>query len=158
MSENFSELTFDQIDIGLTKEFDVIITQSLVDDFAKISGDYSPIHMNEEFAKLTKFGKKIVHGMLLASLLSRMVGMYLPGKYALYSSQTLEFHNPCFVGDKITVSSIVNDKSESTKIIKIVSKIKNEKIDILLYGEGRIIVRDDRKFWYWNRYFQYKKI
>ena len=103
MSENFSELTFDQIDIGLTKEFDVIITQSLVDDFAKISGDYSPIHMNEEFAKLTKFGKKIVHGMLLASLLSRMVGMYLPGKYALYSSQTLEFHNPCFVGDKITV-------------------------------------------------------
>ena len=103
MSENFSELTFDQIDIGVTKEFDVIITQSLVDDFAKISGDYSPIHMNEEFAKLTKFGKKIVHGMLLASLLSRMVGMYLPGKYALYSSQTLEFHKPCFVGDKITV-------------------------------------------------------
>ena len=143
MSENFSELTFDQIDIGLTKEFDVIITQSLVDDFAKISGDYSPIDMNEEFAKLTKFGKKIVHGMLLASLLSRMVGMYLPGKYALYSSQTLEFHNPCFVGDKITVSSIVNDKSESTKIIKIESKITNEKKDILLYGEGRIIVRDD---------------
>ena len=143
MSEKFSELTFDQIDIGLTKEFDVIITQSLVDDFAKISGDYSPIHMNEEFAKLTKFGKKIVHGMLLASLLSRMVGMYLPGKYALYSSQTLEFHNPCFVGDKITVSSIVNDKSESTKIIKVESKITNEKKDILLYGEGRIIVRDD---------------
>jgi|TARA_B100000530_G_scaffold64490_1_gene37770 acyl dehydratase len=143
MSENFSELTFDQIDIGLTKEFDVIITQSLVDDFAKISGDYSPIHMNEEFAKSTKFGRKIVHGMLLASLLSRMVGMYLPGKYALYSSQTLEFHNPCFVGDKITVSSIVNDKSESTKIIKIESKITNEKKDILLYGEGRIIVRDD---------------
>ena len=143
MSENFSELTFDQVDIGLTKEFDVIITQSLVDDFAKISGDYSPIHMNEEFAKSTKFGRKIVHGMLLASLLSRMVGMYLPGKYALYSSQTLEFHNPCFVGDKITVSSIVNDKSESTKIIKIESKITNEKKDILLYGEGRIIVRDD---------------
>ena len=143
MSENFSELTFDQIDIGLTKEIDVIITQSLVDDFAKISGDYSPIHMNEEFAKSTKFGRKIVHGMLLASLFSRMVGMYLPGKYALYSSQTLEFHNPCFVGDKITVSSIVNDKSESTKIIKIESKITNEKKDILLYGEGRIIVRDD---------------
>ena len=143
MSENFSELTFDQIDIGLTKEIDVIITQSLVDDFAKISGDYSPIHMNEEFAKSTKFGRKIVHGMLLASLFSRMVGMYLPGKYALYSSQTLEFHNPCFVGDKITVSSIVNDKSESTKIIKVESKITNEKKDILLYGEGRIIVRDD---------------
>ena len=143
MSENYSELTFDQIEIGLTKEFHINITQSLVDDFAKISGDFSPIHMNDEFAKSTKFGKKIVHGMLLASLLSRMVGMYLPGKYALYSSQTLEFHNPCFIGDKILVSSVVNDKSESTKIIKIESKITNKKNDLLLYGEGRIIVRDD---------------
>ena len=143
MSENYSELTFDQIEIGLTKEFHINITQSLVDDFAKISGDFSPIHMDDEFAKSTKFGKKIVHGMLLASLLSRMVGMYLPGKYALYSSQTLEFHNPCFIGDEIFVSSVVNDKSESTKIIKIESKITNNKKDILLYGQGRIIVRDD---------------
>ena len=143
MSKNFSELTFDQIEIGLTKKFHVNITQLLVDEFAKISGDFSPIHVDDEFAKSTKFGRKIVHGMLLASLLSRMVGMYLPGKYALYSSQTLEFHNPCFVGDKITVSSIVNDKSESTKIIKIETKITNKNKDILLYGEGRIIVRDD---------------
>ena len=143
MSENYSELTFDQIEIGLAKEFHVNITQSLVNDFAKISGDFSPIHTNDEFAKSTKFGKKIVHGMLLASLLSRMVGMYLPGKYALYSSQTLEFHNPCFIGDKILVSSVVNDKSESTKIIKIESNITNMKNDLLLHGEGRIIVRND---------------
>ena len=60
MSENLSELTFDQIEIGLTKEFNVTITQSLVDNFAKISGDFSPIHMNDEFAKSTKFGKRIV--------------------------------------------------------------------------------------------------
>ncbi len=143
MSENFSELTFDQIKIGLAKEFHVKITQSLVDDFARISGDYNPIHMDDDFAKSSKFGRKIVHGMLLASLLSRMVGMYLPGKYAIYSSQDLEFHNPCFIGDEITVTSIVNDKSESTKIIKIESKITNKEKKILLQGEGRIIVRDD---------------
>ena len=143
MSENLSELTFDEITIGLTKEFHVTITQSLVDDFAKISGDFSPIHMNEEYAKSTKFQGKVVHGMLLASFLSRMVGMYLPGKHSLYASQSLEFHNPCFVGDEITVSSIVNDKSESTKIIKIASKITNIKNKILLSGTGKIIVRDD---------------
>ena len=84
MPENSSDLTFEQIEVGLCKEFHVDITQSMVDDFAKISGDFNPIHMNEEFAKSTKFGGKIVHGMLLASFLSRMVGMYLPGKYALY--------------------------------------------------------------------------
>ncbi|MBL77079.1 MAG: enoyl-CoA hydratase [Chloroflexi bacterium] len=143
MSKNYSELTFEEIEIGLTKEFDVNITASLVDDFSKISGDFSPIHVNDEFAKSTKFERKIVHGMLLASFLSRMVGMYIPGKYAIYASQTLEFRNPCFIGDKITVSSVVTDKSESTKIIKIESKISNKQKDILLYGEGRIIVRDD---------------
>jgi len=143
MPENSSDLTFEQIEIGLCKEFHVDITQSMVDDFAKISGDFNPIHMNEEFAKSTKFGGKIVHGMLLASFLSRMVGMHLPGKYALYASQTLEFHKPCFIGDKITISSTVKNKSESTKIIKIETKITNNKNDILLYGEGRIIVCND---------------
>ena len=143
MPENSSDLTFEQIEIGLCKEFHVDITQSMVDDFAKISGDFNPIHMNEEFAKSTKFGGKIVHGMLLASFLSQMVGMYLPGKYALYTSQSLEFKNPCFVGDEITVSSIITDKSNSTKIIKLESNITNHKNQILLHGEGRIIVRND---------------
>ena len=143
MSENFSELTFDQIEIGMTKEFHIDITQKLVDDFAKITGDFSPIHVNDEYAKSTKFGKKIVHGMLLGSLLSRMVGMHLPGKNALYSSQTLEFHNPCFIDDQVTVSSFVIDKSQSTRIIKIESKITNKKNELLVYGMGKIILRDD---------------
>jgi len=143
MSENPSELTFEQIEIGHTKEFQIKVTESLVNDFAKLSGDFSPIHINEDFAKSKKFKGKIVHGMLLASFLSRMVGMYLPGKHALYLSQSLEFHNPCFVNDEITVSSIVNDKSESTKTIKIDSKILNNKNEVLLNGTGRIIVNND---------------
>jgi acyl dehydratase len=143
MTDNPSELTFDQINIGYTKEFQVIVTESLINDFAKLSGDYSPIHINEDYAKSKKFKGRVVHGMLLASFLSRMVGMYLPGIHALYASQSLEFHNPCFINDEITVSSVVNDKSESTKIIKIESKITNNKNEILLNGVGRIIVRDD---------------
>ena len=113
MSDKFSELTFEQIKIGQTEKFHVTITESLVNDFAKISGDYSPIHMDINYAQSTKFNGRVVHGMLLASFLSRMVGMYLPGKHALYASQSLEFQNPCFVGDEITVSSVVNDKSNS---------------------------------------------
>ena len=81
--------------------------------------------------------------MLLASLLSRMVGMYLPGKHALYLTQSLEFRNPCFINDEITVSSIVSDKSKSTKIIKIDSKILNNKNEVLLKGTGKIIVNND---------------
>ncbi len=143
MNENPSELTFEQIKIGDTKKFQVTITESLINDFAKLSGDFSSIHVNEDYAKSKKFKGRVVHGMLLASFLSRMVGMYLPGKYGLYVSQSLEFHNPCFIKDTITITSIVNDKSESTKIIKIDSKIINEKNELLLNGTGRIIVRND---------------
>jgi len=143
MNEKLSELNFDQIDIGYSKEFKITITKSMVDEFAKISGDFNPLHTDEKYAESTKFGKRLVHGMLLASFLSQMVGMYLPGKNALYSSQTLEFHNPCFVGNEISVISKVIDKSQSTKIIKIESKISNEENKLLLYGMGRIVVRDD---------------
>ena len=143
MEKNFSEYTFDQIEIGLSIEFQVTISESMVDNFAKVSGDFSPIHMDDKYAKSTSFGKRVVHGMLLASFLSRVDGMYLPGKHALYLSQSVEFRNPCFIGDTVKVFSKVIDKSKSTKILKTESKITNPQNEILLTGIGRVIVRDD---------------
>jgi acyl dehydratase len=143
MNDELSEYTFDEIEIGLTKQFQINITESMVDDFAKLTGDFSPIHMDEDYASTTTFQKRVVDGMLLASFLSKIVGMYLPGKHALYFSQSLDFRYPCFFGDVITVYSIVIDKSISTKILKIESKITNEDGKILLSGIGRVIVRDD---------------
>ncbi len=143
MEKNFSEYTFDQIEIGLSIEFQVSISKSMVDNFAKVSGDFSPIHMDDKYAKSTSFGKRVVHGMLLASFLSRVDGMYLPGKHALYLSQSVEFRNPCFIGDTVKVFSKVIDKSKSTKILKTESKITNQQNEILLTGVGRVIVRDD---------------
>ena len=113
MNDKLSELNFNEIEIGDSREFKITITNSMIDEFAKLSGDFNPLHVDEKYAQTTKFGKRVVHGMLLASFLSQMVGMYLPGKHALYSSQTLEFHNPCFVGNEISVTSKVIDKSLS---------------------------------------------
>ena len=143
MDDELSEYTFDEIKIGLTKQFQITITESMTDDFAKLTGDFSPIHMDKDYASTTTFEKQVVDGMLLASFLSKIVGMYLPGKHALYFSQSLDFRQPCFIGDTITVSSIVIDKSPSTKILKIESKITNQVGKILLSGIGRVIVRDD---------------
>ena len=143
MNDKLSEYTFDEIELGLTKQFQITITEPMVDDFAKLSGDFSPIHVDEDYATTTNFKKRVAPSMLLASVLSRLVGMYLPGKHALYFSQSLNFRSPCFIGDTITVSGIVIDKSQSTKILKIESKITNQDDKILLSGLGRVIVRDD---------------
>ena len=99
--------------------------------------------MDKDYASTTTFEKRVVDGMLLASFLSKIVGMHLPGKHALYFSQSLNFRSPCFIGDTITVSGVVIDKSPSTKILKIESKITNQDDKILLSGTGRVIVRDD---------------
>ena len=142
MTEKYLEYTFDEIDIGLTKEFQITITESMVNNFANISGDFSPIHIDEEYAKSTIFQKRIVHGMLLA-FLSRMQGMYLPGKHALYISQSSNFINPCFIDEKITVEGEVLDKSLATKFIKLKTTITNESGKTIIDGNAVVIVRDD---------------
>ena len=135
------EYSFDDIEIGQSKNFQIIVDEALVESFAKVSGDLNPLHMNEEYAKNTKFGKRICHGMLLASFFSRLVGMYLPGVNALYFSQNLNFVNPCYVGDNVTIVGEVIDKSEATKIIKLKTIVKDEQEEILVEGTAQVIVR-----------------
>ncbi|MCS5553038.1 MAG: MaoC family dehydratase, partial [SAR324 cluster bacterium] len=84
------------LSIGQKVEFTEVISESMVQEFAKLSGDYNPQHMDESYATKTRFKKRICHGMLLASLFSRLVGMYLPGKHSLYFSQSLNFLYPAF--------------------------------------------------------------
>ena len=136
-------LSFEEISIDQRVSFDLQITKEMIEKFAELSGDYNPLHMDENYAKNSQFKQRISHGMLLTSFFSQLVGMHIPGKKCLYLSQNLNFHNPCFIGDKISIFSKVIDKSESTKIVKIESKISNEENKLLLYGIGRIIVRDD---------------
>jgi len=138
---NLLEYSFDEIKIGLEHHFEITINEKLEEDFAKISGDFNPLHMDEQYAKETKFGKRVCHGMLLASFFSKLVGMYLPGKNALYFSQNLNFVGPCFIGDKIIVKGEIIDKSEATKMIKIKTTIKNIEGKLLVEGIAQVLVR-----------------
>jgi len=135
------EYSFDEIKIGLEHHFEISIDEKLEKDFAKISGDFNPLHMDEQYAKETKFGKRVCHGMLLASFFSRLVGMYLPGKNALYFSQNLNFVGPCFIGDRIIVKGEVIDKSEATRMIKIETTIKNKEGKFLIKGNAQVMIR-----------------
>ena len=135
------EYSFDEIEIGLEHNFEIVINKKLVEDFAKISGDFNPLHMDEQFAKKSEFGKRVCHGMLLSSFFSRLVGMYLPGKNALYFSQNLNFVGPCFIGDRIIVKGKVVDKSEATRMIKIKTTIENIEGKLLIEGTAQVLVR-----------------
>jgi len=143
MSEKPSEYSFDEIEIGMQKSFKIFISEDRLDDFAKLSGDDNPLHMNEEYASSTSFKKRVCSGMFLSSFFSTLVGMYLPGKHALHISQSLNFVNPCFIGEMITVEGKVIDKSPATKIIKLETTITNESGKRIIDGKAQVIVRDD---------------
>ena len=134
------DLTIDDIKIGDSASFERSFSEKDVDDFAKLSGDSNPLHTDEAYAKTTKFKRRIVHGMLVGSLCSALVGMQIPGKRCLYLSQTLDFRKPVFIGDKLTVNGVVRSKSLSTRMIEIEIIIKNDAEETVLKGIAKVQV------------------
>ena len=143
MTEKPSEYSFDEIELGMQKSFKVDISKNMLDAFGRDTGDHNPLHMSEEYASSTSFKKRVCSGMFLSSFFSRLVGMYLPGKHALHISQSLNFVNPCFIGETSTVGGKVIDKSPATKIIKLETTITNESGKRIIDGNAQVIVRDD---------------
>ena len=141
MINTINELKYDDIFIGQQESFSINITESMVEKFSNLSGDLNPLHMDNKFAESSSFNKRIVHGMLLASFFSQLIGMKLPGKHALYFSQTLNFRSPCYIDDQIEVVGEVIEKSDSTQIITVSTSIFNESKTCLIDGIAKIIVR-----------------
>ena len=135
-----TEAKLDNLHIGQKVEFNQVISESMVEEFAKLSGDYNPHHMDESYAKRTRFKKRICHGMLLASLFSRLVGMYLPGKHSLYFSQSLNFLYPAFIDDKVIVEGEIVKISRSTGIITLKTRITKDNDVELVTGEAKVVV------------------
>lgn len=133
------ELAMDDIHVGDTASFSRTWDEEDVTSFANLSGDTNPLHVDKDYAATTVFKKRVVHGMLLGSLCSRFVGMYLPGKRCLYLHQTLAFKKAVFINDTVDVVGTVTAKSEVTKILTIAISIKRNE-DVVMTGEAHVQV------------------
>jgi acyl dehydratase len=133
------EIIFDQINIGDKASFEREITENDLNKFADVSGDYNPLHIDTDYAKKTKFNGKIVHGMFLGALVSRLVGMELPGKYALLVKESLEFKSPGGVGDTVIVNGYVMSKSKASRMIEIAVEIRRG-AELLVKGSVHVIL------------------
>ena len=110
---------FESLKIGDTASLTHRITEQDVSRFSELSGDFNPLHTDDEYAREASFGKRVVHGFFLGSLVSQIVGMRLPGKYALLMRESLEFKKPAFIGETVAVTGIITAKSEATKLIEL---------------------------------------
>ena len=142
MIEKPREYKLAQIIPGLQTKFVIKIDESMIKEFANICGDHNPLHVDQKYAEQTMFGKRVCHGMLLASFFSRLIGMYLPGKNALYFSQSLKFISPCFINDNIIIEGEVIEKSTSTRLITLKTTITNNTGNRLVDGEAKVLLRE----------------
>jgi acyl dehydratase len=107
--------TKDELAAGDWVSFDVVLGEAEVDAFASLTQDRSPIHVSREYAVAAGFQSRIVHGMLAASYLSTMVGMFLPGRNAMLMATKMDFVEPITVGARVTVSARVQQVSAATE-------------------------------------------
>ncbi|HEM6372295.1 TPA: MaoC family dehydratase [Streptococcus suis] len=125
-------------EVGQTGSFSKTITETDVVLFAGISGDLNPAHINEVEASKGMFKKRIAHGMLGASLISTVLGMYLPGPGTIYLGQNLKFLKPVAIGDTLTALATIVEKDEKGWL-KLETTVTNQDGVVVISGQAKVI-------------------
>ena len=132
--------------VGDSAEITKTITDADVQAFADVTGDHNPVHIDVAFAKTTRFGRRIAHGMLTASLISAVLANKLPGEGSVYLGQTLQFVAPVFPGDEITARVTVKEIREDKPVVKLETICMNQRKEVVIRGEATVLIhRSDRK-------------
>ncbi len=110
------------------------ITDEAVNTFARLSGDFNPIHVDEDYAAKTAFGRRIAHGAFTASLISAILGNDLPGPGSIFLEMNMKFRKPAFLGDIVTAVAEVEDINQRTGRIK---------MRVKCIADGATLIRGD---------------
>jgi acyl dehydratase len=124
------------IAIGDAASLSLEITDDRVRRFADTVGDTNPVHLDDEYAKGTVFGRRVAHGMIGASLISAVLGTRLPGPGTIYLGQTLAFKGPVFIGETITARVTVIAKKPEKPIYTLETTCRNQDGDVVVEGEA----------------------
>ena len=126
--------------VGDTFSVSKQVTDQLIRQFAELSGDSNPIHLYEEFAANTRFGKRIGHGMLTASFISALLGSSLSVNKLVYLGQSLKFMSPVFIGDTVTATGVVTHIREDKPIVTVETICRNQHGEVLIEGEAVLML------------------
>lgn len=133
---------YQDFSVGQSFQKDFFISEELGQSFAQISGDYNPVHLDEEYAKGTMFGKRIAHGMLLGSYISGILGNDFPGEGTIYLKQDMKFMKPVYYGDKITISVTVLEMDDARNRMTLETNCYNQGSELVLAGTALVMLKD----------------
>jgi len=127
-----------QFKVGDRKSVNIQVTDKMIRQFAEMSGDFNPIHLDDEYAKGTRFGRRIAHGMICGALISRALAMEL-GPGGIYLSQNMKFLHPVFIDDVLTIELHVATLREEKGIASIDTIVKKQTGEICVKGDAMIM-------------------
>ena len=133
------EWTYDKLKVGDKDSVSKVVTGEDVADFARISLDNNRVHLDEEYAKTTPFGRRIAHGMFGAGLISAALGTKLPGYGTIYMGQNLKFMAPVFLGDTIPAWVEVVEKIDAKKRLKLKTWVENQDGKVVIDGDALVM-------------------
>jgi uncharacterized OB-fold protein/acyl dehydratase len=131
--------TFEELEIGMSASFTKTISETDVYLFAGISGDFNPMHLNEEFAKKAPFGTRIAHGALPQCLIAPVLGMKLPGLGTIALEINTRFKAPTYFGDTITATGEIIEKIEKKRWVRMALTWTNQKGELVAEGSALVI-------------------
>jgi 3-hydroxybutyryl-CoA dehydratase len=131
-----SELAYEDIKVGDEASLTRTITEVHIVNYAGLTGDWNPVHADAEHAAQSMFGERIAHGMLIAGLISAVLGTQLPGPNSIYLGQDLKFVAPVMIGDTIKVVVTVTDKRDEKRIIKLRTAAYNQRSEMVIDGSA----------------------
>ncbi len=126
--------------VGQRATFSKTITHGDIEAFAELTGDRNPLHLDDVFARRSRFGRPIAHGTLVAGVISAALGMVLPGPGAIYLSQTLKFLKPVYPGDTVTATVEVTAYREHKGVVTLRTVCANQSGDVVVDGEAVLLV------------------
>ena len=116
------------------------ITDELIRAFAELSGDHNPLHLDEDFAKTTRFGRRIAHGMLSGAFISAVLGYEFKERKIVYLAQTMRFVLPVFIGDTITTTATIMKIRENKPTVTLATECINQNGETTLSGEAVVMI------------------
>lgn len=131
--------TIDELKIGESASFTKTVTEADVYNYAGVSGDLNPAHINEEYAKNTMFKTRIAHGMISAGFISAVLGTKLPGPGTIYLGQELKFTHPVRYGDTITATCTVEELIPEKNRVILKTVCTNQKGDVVIDGKATVL-------------------
>jgi 3-hydroxybutyryl-CoA dehydratase len=126
--------------IGERASFTKTVTEADVTTFAGLIGDFNPIHIDAEYARKSRFGRRVAHGIFTAGLISAVLGNRLPGPGAIYLSQQIEFLAPVYIGDTITATVEVTSWRPDKRIITLKTDSYNQEDKQVVTGKAVLLV------------------